>query len=189
MEMGDSTVPLIKGIFVNSHIKTLRNAKGEKAVAELERIYGRPIAFKNLENVPVREEVKILEIVLDILSEKPPAPEIRAFEAGRLHFRNFITTPFAKILTSAVPKTPEGYRQMLISSGYIARHVFKNTNFRSEPSEPNSLVSIMENNDYPLDHFKGLFYEWMVYWKLRDPSVTAEESAPREYKYTMRWQP
>jgi len=179
--------PLIKGMFVNSHIRALRVKKGTDGVRELERRYGSPLAFKNLADVPVREEIRILELVLDLLSDVPVPPESRSFEAGRLHFRNFITTPFGKILISAIPKTIAGFHKLLTSTGHIARHVFKNTNFRATHTD--SMISIcMDNSDYPLEHFRGLFFEWMVFWDMPSPSVEATENAPGAYEYTLRWQ-
>ena len=75
------TEPRIKGIFVNSHVKALEAQKGPEAVRELARRYGGPVRFKNSEDVPVREEVKIIELAADILSGAPIPPDRRAFEA------------------------------------------------------------------------------------------------------------
>src|SRR5258708_2790222 len=131
--MGETKTPLIKGMFVNSHIRRLRNDKGQEAVDELSSRYGKRINFRNLENVPVREEIAILEHVFDILNEHDKTaqlgPEARSFEAGRLHLQNFLTTPFGKIMATAIPKTPDGFKKLLLSAKYIASHVFKNTNF------------------------------------------------------------
>src|SRR5581483_395705 len=154
--------PTIKGMFINSHLKALEAQLGTDGLTQLGRAYGKPLVFKNLEDVPVREEVEILTHMVPLLCAEVSQTQID-FEAGRLHFRNFITTPFAKILMGAIPRTSEGYNKMLQSSDYIASHVFKHMRFGSEPSEEKTLVSIIENSDYPRDHFKGLFYEWMLY--------------------------
>lgn len=181
----EGETPLIKGMFINSHIRALRAKKGASGVRLLEERVGRPLVFKNLEDVPVREEIAIIEHTLDLLSDEPIAPEARSFEAGRLHFRNFITTPFGRILMSALPRTHEGLRQLMQRSGYIARRVFRHTNFRAQEHDDTVTIT-MDNSDYPIDHFKGLFYEWMKTWGIEEPSIEAREAAPRQYEYVLR---
>src|SRR3954468_16882438 len=90
--------PTIKGIFVMSHVRALERAKGKEAVHELVERCGMRVRFKNTDNVPVRDEVTIIENVLDILSGKPIPHSRREFEAGRLHFRNFSRTPMGKLV-------------------------------------------------------------------------------------------
>lgn len=190
--MGEHKTPLIKGLFVNSHIRRLRNEKGPDAIEELSKRYGKEVVFGNLEEVPVREEIAILEHVYDILHQYDPLPlpsaSSRSFEAGRLHLHNFLATPFGKILATATPKTPEGLKKLFISAKYITPHVFKNTNFIAIDSknDPQVLIIAMENNDYPLAHFQGFFFEWMTVWKLPHPSVTASETAPKQFEYVLR---
>ena len=178
--------PLIKGMFINSHVWALRSAKGEEGVAELRRRLGRPISFNNLKDYPVREEVELIEVVHELLYGPSPE-ETRSFEAGRLHFKNFITTPFGKILMSALPKTSDGFRRLLLSVRHIVKHIFKNTNFASEAKETNKLRIVMENSDYPIDHFRGLFYEWQLYWNLDSPQVKAQELSPGRFEYILSW--
>lgn len=190
--MGELRTPLIKGMFVNSHIRRLRNEKGAGAVEELSKRYGKPLVFRNLEEVPVREEIAILEHVFDILHEHDGQaldPALRSFEAGRLHLQNFLATSFGLILVAAAPKTPAGFKKLMLSAKYIATHVFKNTNLRAYAPEndPQSLIIVMENNDYPLNHFKGLFFEWMKLWGLTNPRVDATEPEPRLYQYSLHW--
>jgi len=177
--------PTIKGMFVNSHIATLRKHKGESAIRDLETRYGTSIIFKNLQDVPVRDEVRIIEIVLDLLGEAPEDPTERAFDAGRLHLRNFMGTTFGRIISTALPKSPDGYRMLLSRSGYIARHVFKNSNFNSNV-EGDVLIIAMDNCDYPIDHFRGFFTEWMHSWGIVDPRVSARERSPQTFEYSMR---
>lgn len=184
----DSVTPTIKGIFINSHVKRLAASRGKSSLAELEQRFGRPLRFENLKDYPVRDEVKIIELVLELLGQAPRDPEQLSFEGGRLHFLNFSTTPFGKILMSALPKSPEGFGTMLLKTGVIARHVFKNTKFKGERLGPMSLRITMENNDYPIEHFKGFFTEWMHFWGLKNTSVVAEETAPRRYEYTLSWE-
>jgi hypothetical protein len=175
--------PRIKGIFVNSHIKALEAAKGPEGVRELARRYGRPVRFRNSEDIPVREEVRIIELTLDIMSAKPIPPSERAFEAGRLHFRNFSTTPLARIIF-AVYK-PD-FKRLMMQASNIAGHVFKGAVFTSQDLGPKGVRVTIVNNDYPIDHFRGLFQEWMEY-SGKSGRVEAEASADGAYAYTMRW--
>lgn len=175
--------PRIKGVFVNSHVKALEAKKGAAGVRELARRYGAPVRFKNSEDVPVREEVKIIELTLDIMSEKPVPPERRAFEAGRLHFRNFSTTPLARIIFSMFKKD---FKLLMMQCANIAGHVFKGVDFTSEDLGPTSVRVGMKNNDYPIDHFRGLFQAWMDF-SGKTGVVTAQASETGAYAYTMKW--
>jgi uncharacterized protein (TIGR02265 family) len=132
--------------------------------------------------VPVREEVKIIELALDILSPLPIPPERRAFEAGRLHFRNFSTTPLGRIVFSMFRTD---FKLMMMQASNIAGHVFKGVHFASEDLGPKAVRVTMTNNDYPIDHFRGLFQEWMEF---AGKSGRVEASAAGgAYAYTMRW--
>lgn len=176
--------PTIKGIFVNSHIKILQRELGKKGLKDLEKRYGKPVRFKNSENVPVRDEVRIIEHVLDLLTGDGIPQKDRAFEAGRLHFKNFATTPLARIVFSLFKKQ---YRLILLQAKNIAGHVFHGVEFSSEDLGPNSVKVTMKNADYPLDHFRGLFYEWMHFAGYRG---TAEAMAISKttYEYVMTWE-
>jgi uncharacterized protein (TIGR02265 family) len=185
--MADKTtpkVPTIKGVFVNSHVEAVRHAKGDEGVHRLEEAFGASVAFGATQDVPIRDEVKIIELALDILADTPVDPNTRAFEAGRLHFRNFTTTPWAKILFTIFPRN---YKYMVKHSPTIAERVFNGVRFQSEDLGPTAHRVIMENNDYPIDHFRGLFYEWMHYFGLKG-DVQANESHPGRYEYTMYWE-
>jgi hypothetical protein len=58
--------------------------------------------------------------------------------------------------------------------------------FESRDLGENTVKVVMENNDYPLDHFRGLFYEWMLYFGLTG-AVIGQETDPNRYEYVMRW--
>src|SRR5258708_277578 len=156
----ESGSPTIKGVFVKSHINAVRKLRGENGIRALEQLYGKPVSFKNSENVPVAEEVKIIELALGIMADQPIPPEERAYEAGRLHFRNFSTTPLGRIIFSMFRRN---FKLMMLQSYHVAGHVFQGVKFGSEDLGPTSVRIVMENNDYPLDHFRGLFYEWLLF--------------------------
>lgn len=179
--------PLIKGMFINSHIERLRREKGDDGVFELQQRIGRFNAFNNFEDYPVSLEIKVIETVYDLL-HGPTDPAMKPFEAGRLHFRDFAETFFGKMTMSIAPRTGDGFRSLMLSANYIGRYVFKNTNLSTEKLEDNAVKIIMENNDYHIDHFRGLFYEWALYWGLSNPEVLATETAPKRYEYVIMWE-
>ena len=180
--MNQKKEPTIKGIFVNSHINAVRREKGEAGVRELEKRYGSAIKFTNLEDVLVSDEISIIELALDIISNTSVPDGKRAFEAGRLHFQNFTTTPLAKIIFSTFTEP----KKMFLNSKYIAEHVFNGITFTSTDEGPNKVKVIMEGGHYPLDHFKGLFWEWINYFKLK-PSIEAKQTSPERYEYLLQW--
>ena len=182
--MSEEKRPTIKGIFVNSHLAAVRKALGDDGVRRLEELYGKPLQFKNSDDVLVGEEVKIIEYALDILSSEPiPEPQ-RAFEAGRLHFKNFSTTPLAKIIFSLFRSE---FKLMMLQSKNIAGHVFQGVHFNAKEITPKKVVITMMNNDYPIDHFRGLFAEWMVFSGNKG-EVTAVHIPPDVYEYTIEWE-
>lgn len=182
MEVSPSK-PTIKGIFVNSHIKALSTKKGDGAIAELEKRFGRPVIFNNSENVLISDEVKIIEICLDLLFEKQFSGRERAYEAGRLHFQNFSTTPLAKIVFSLFKNS---FKIVMLNADKIAGHVFSGVRFSTQEISEKSVVVRMENNDYPLEHFQGLFSEWMSFTGLTG-EVAAKETVDGAYEYIMSW--
>jgi uncharacterized protein (TIGR02265 family) len=177
-----SSEPRIKGIFVNSHVKALEAKKGPGAVRELAKRYGARVRFRNSEDVPVREEIKIIELALDIMSDSPVPSERRAFEAGRLHFRNFSGTPLARIIFSMFRTD---FKLMMMQAPNIAGHVFKGVKFASADLGPKAVKVTMDNNDYPMDHFRGLFQEWLEF-SGKTGHVTAQETSG-SYAYAMKW--
>lgn len=180
-----NAIPTIRGMFIKSHCDAVRRAKGEAGVAELEKRYGQPLCFRHFDSVPVHEEVKIIEYALDILEPRIFSSENeRAFEAGRLHFRNFTSTIFAKLLLSSLPKD---FKLFMMKTKYIAPRIFRNVRFESVDTGKNSVQVIMYNNDYPVEHFQGLFYEWMIFFGLSG-QVDAKKRDDDAYEYTMRWQ-
>jgi hypothetical protein len=44
----------------------------------------------------------------------------------------------------------------------------------------------MENNDYPIDHFRGFFHAWMEFSRYKG-EVEAEDAGNDTYVYTVRW--
>jgi uncharacterized protein (TIGR02265 family) len=179
--MSDKT-PTIKGIFVKSHIKGLEKEKGEEGVRLLGEKFGKPLDFKNSDSIPIRDEVRLLECAVEILNQDLPKEKI-AYEAGRLHFKNFLTTPLAKIL---FPFFKGQFKLMMMQAQSIAGHVFEGVEFTSsELGEKNVKVSI-KNNDYPLEHFQGLLQEWMNYSDLKGTveAVKVDDA----YEYVLRWE-
>lgn len=179
--------PLIKGMFINSHIERLRREKGEEGVFELQKRIGRYTNFSNFDDYPVALEIQVIETVLDLIGGATDAAQ-RRFEAGRLHFRNFSETFFGRMTMGIAPRTGDGFKMLMQSTNYIGRYVFKHTNFSTELLGDNAVKVIMENNDYHIDHFRGLFYEWALFWGLSNPDVIATETAPKRFEYVIMWE-
>lgn len=175
--------PTIKGIFVNSHIKALRAQKGEAAVKELERRFGKPLTFSNSENVLIADEVLILRHCVALQSDTPVAPEHLEEAAGTLHFQNFSTTPLAKII---LPFFKQNFKALMLNSPNIAGHVFQGVDFESKELGEKKVQVIMRNNDYHIDHFKGLFTAWMKYSNLSG-TVTPSDLGNGVYQYVIEW--
>lgn len=173
--------PTIKGIFVKSHIDSIKKAKGEDGLKLLEEKYGSPLIFKNADSIPVRDEVRLLECATEILSPDLPKEQV-SFEAGRLHFKDFLTTPFARIL---FPFFKNQFKTMMLQSHNIAGHIFEGVTFTAVDLGENSVKVIMKNNDYPLAHFQGLLQEWMNYSELHGNVEAVKRDDA--YEYTMKW--
>jgi hypothetical protein len=140
--------------------------------------------FRNADDVPVRDEVRLITCALRVMRGHPIPARRLAYEAGWLHFTNFATTPFARIIFSAFRRS---FKSLMLQSNNIAGHVFRGVVFRSEDIGPKAVRVTMDNNDYPLDHFRGLFAAWMAYSGHRG-QVTGRRSGPNRYVYTARWQ-
>lgn len=175
--------PTIKGIFVNSHVKALVQARGEVAFHQLEELYGASPRFTAMQDVPVRDEVKIIELCLQIMHPEIP-PSERAYHAGRLHFTNFSQTPLGRIIFTTLPRD---FKTMMMRSSYIAQHVFKHVSFTPTELGPKHVQVIMKNNDYPIDHFRGLFQAWMDFYE-EHGTVTGETVESGTYVYNMVWE-
>lgn len=80
--MDQASEPTIRGLFVMSHVRALEAKRGHEGIVELLARYGKPIYFGILDNVPVREEVAIIEHALNILTEDSIPHDKRSFEAG-----------------------------------------------------------------------------------------------------------
>src|ERR1051325_5812322 len=176
-------IPTIKGVFVNSHVNMVRKLKGEEGLKQMETRYGRPLRFKYLEEVPVRDEVRIIEIALDLVSEKRISRSERSFEAGRLHFRNFAGTPLGKLVMLSLPRN---FKTIMMRIPHVASHVFRHVGFTVKDLGDRSVSVLMENNDYPIEHFRGVFYAWLVFRQYKG-SGEAKEIPGNIYRYIISW--
>lgn len=181
--MEETPRPTIKGIFVKSHIRALERERGQEGVQELHRRFGRPLNYMNADDVPIADEVAILGHIVDMTALHPLPHHERELEAGRLHFRNFATTPLWTITESLYGGNQ---KKILMHSQHIAGYVFQDVSFLSEDLGPSSVKITMFNNDYPLEHFQGFFEEWLKTAQLvGDIKATAEGRG--RYEYTISW--
>jgi uncharacterized protein (TIGR02265 family) len=181
--MGHNSEPTIKGLFVMSHVRALEEKKGRDGIVELLTRYGKPIHFGAFDNVPLREEVAIIEHSLDILTEDTIPLEKREFEAGKLHFENFSHTELGGLV---LPLFRSNVRAFFMNANHIAGYVFKGVRFVSTERGPGDIRIIMENNDYPLAHFAGFFQGVLDYGSL-DGRVQGEDMGDGRYAYDITW--
>jgi uncharacterized protein (TIGR02265 family) len=178
-----TTEPTIRGVFVKSHIRALEKERGPKAVDELRSRFMGSIEFSNTEQVPVRTEVALLEKIVEILAGHELPQKERELEAGKLHFRNFTTTPLWSIVTSMFGPN---IKSLLMQSSTIAGRVFHGVEFVSEDVAERSVRIMLRNNDYPIEHFQGFFEEW-----LKQSGVSGYVEAYRRsdsaYEYVIAW--
>lgn len=177
--------PTIKGTFVNSHVKAVRRALGDAGVDELERRLGHPVDYGEFQDVLVADEVRLIEHALELLHGPVSDPEARAFEAGRLHYRNFKTTPWAKIIFSLFPAN---FRFFMRRSPTVAERVFRGVGFEARDIDAHTLLIRMTDPDYPIEHFRGLFTEWMDDFG-EHGEVIAQETPDGGYDYVIRLEP
>lgn len=181
--MEPSPRPTIKGIFVKSHIRGLERERGAEALRELERRMGESLAYKNTDNVPISDEVRILEHIVDMLSTEPLSQKEREIEAGRLHFRNFSTTPLWTLVDTLLGSNP---KFILLQSAKIAGYVFQDVEFTAEDLGERQVRITMFNNEYPIEHFAGFFEALLESFGFK-PSVSARMRTEARYEYDVSW--
>lgn len=178
--MTDST-PTIKGIFVKAHVTAMKEEKGEEGLRLLEEKYGGPLTFQNTDNIPLRDEVKLLECSVELLQPDIPKDKI-SYEAGRLHFKNFLKTPFARVL---FPFFKNQFKLMMLQAHNIAGHVFQGVTFTTEDIGEHEVKVMTTHNDYPIEHFQGFLKEWMEYAGLN--GIVTATKRDDTYEYRMKW--
>lgn len=87
-----------------------------------------------------------------------------------------------------MPLFRSNIRAFFLNANHIAGYVFKGVRFILEERGPGYVRLIMENNDYPIDHFAGFFQAAAKYGGLKEGTVTAEDLGNRRYAYDIRWQ-
>ncbi len=181
--MDDAPRPTIKGLFVNSHIRALEAERGHDGIRELQKRLGYPARFKSTDDVPVADEIKILEYIVDITTPTLLSPDEREREAGRLHFRNFSTT----ILWTLVQQIfGTNFKFLVMQSSRIASWVFRGIEFASDDLGEKRVRITMFNNDYPLAHFHGFFEQWLKVAGT-EGSVEASADTRDRYEYVISW--
>jgi uncharacterized protein (TIGR02265 family) len=176
--------PQIKGIFVKSHIKALLREKGAEGLRLLELKYGKKFEIKNNDSIPLSEEIALVENVLEILRPGIYTAEEKSFEAGRLHFRNFSTTPLAKII---FPLYRKKFKLLMTHVANLAGHVFKGVSFSSEDIGEKAVKVIMNNYYHSRAHVEGLFYEWLLFSGLDGAAQALEDNVPGRCVCIIRW--
>ena len=181
--MEDVPRPTIKGLFVNSHIRALEAERGHAGLIELQRKLGHPARYNSSDDVPVAEEIRILEFIVEITSPAILSQEEREREAGRLHFRNFSTTVMWTLVNQFFGTD---FKFLVMQSSRIAGWVFRGIEFASEDLGESSVRITMFNNDYPLLHFQGFFEQWLAAVGLTG-TVHAVSDTRGRYEYVLEW--
>jgi len=175
--------PTIKGLFVKTHIAAVKHKRGEQGVKILEKLFGKPLAFGNWENVPVEEEVRLIHYALHIWSDEEIVSKYLEYEAGRFHFRNFLTTPLAKTI---IKRFGANFKLIMMLASKIARKVFLGIEVSSENIDLHKVKIIIKNSAYPLEHFSGFFEAWLSYVGLVG-MVRAVKTNTHLFEYTIIW--
>jgi len=177
-------VPSRKGVFVKNHIDALRQDKGEEAVTLLEERFGKSLNFKNSDDIPIADEVKLITIATQLRSEKPIPEDQLQFESGRQHLRDSLTGPFGHVMAPLFSK--EKFKYMAMSFGNVAKRMYTGIDFHTTDLGGNGVKVTMQDNSYPLEHFKGVLQEGMNQSGLHG-TVTAEKKG-HLYEYILKWQ-
>ena len=181
--MNEGAEPTIKGLFVNSHIKAFQRERGPEGVAELARRTGLSLRYATTDDVPVSQEIAILESVVELTSSVPLPDEERQEEAGRLHLRNFATTTMWSLLEQLIGRN---LKFLFMQSSWIGAWVFTGITFSSEDLGGNSVRINMSHSVYPRRHFKGFFEQWMHELGV-EGVVEVSELVPGHHTYTIKW--
>jgi uncharacterized protein (TIGR02265 family) len=179
----ETNTPTIKGFFVGSHIKAVKKQKGKQGLKELEKEYGKPLTFGRFSNIPVVDEVRLIDCALKIILGLSVPKEDWHRTAGNFHFQNFIRTFYGRAILSVFRKQ---LKPILMNSRGITRLVFKNMPFSSKNLGQNRIQVTIENNYYPLEHFTGFFEGWLSYANFVG-IVRAEDLGSRAHAYTITW--
>lgn len=183
--MDDVPGPTIKGLFVNSHIRALEAERGHAGLIALQRKLGHPARYSTTDDVPVGEEIRILEHIVDMTSPALLSAEERAREAGRLHFRNFSTTVMWTLVQQIFGAN---FKFLIMQSSRIASWVFRGIEFESIDLGGTHVRIVMYNDDYPLAHFHGFFEQWLALSGVTRGDVCADATQPGRYEYTISWE-
>ena len=175
--------PTIRGLFVNTHIRAVQRAAGAAGLGRLRRLYGQSLAFGNLQEVPVAEEVRLINAALTVLLREPIPPERWDYEAGRLHFHNFSSTALGRLLLSYLKHR---FKDVLLISPRITSRIFSRLEFQAEELGDFRVRLVLENNDYPLLHFSGFFEAWLERVGLIG-MVRATALSAKRHEYVITW--
>ncbi|HYF05912.1 MAG TPA: DUF2378 family protein [Patescibacteria group bacterium] len=182
MNMSTLPSPVIKGIFLKSHIQAVEKALGPEGLKKLESAYGGSLKFNNSDEVPIRDEVRLIECALRLLAADIPEDKV-PYEAGRLHFNNFSTTPLGKLI---LPFFRNNFKKVVLNTRHVAGHVFRGVTFSTRELSPTHIEVTMTNADYPIEHFTGFFQAWMEYSGIQG-TVTTHVTAPGVFAYDIVW--
>lgn len=175
--------PTIKGLFVKTHVRAIKKKRGPLGLRTLQAQFGKPLKFGAWQNIPVADEVKLINCAVVLYSDQRINPEKLDYEAGRFHCQNFLTTPLAKTVMKRLGKN---FKLMMLLASKVAGQVFRGLKAEAEDLGENKVKIVFTNSGYPVEHFAGFFEEWMSYLGLLG-IARGEELEPGNIKYIMTW--
>lgn len=165
--------PTIKGIFVTAHVRAVRKSLGEEGVRRLEQTYGAPLSFGLGDPVLLKDEARLLECAVNLLAQKEIPPEVCSYEAGRLHFKNFRSTPLGRIV---FPYFRRRTKHIFLRPRLITGYIFTGIEFRTKEIAPDLIRLRISNCGYPLAHWRGFFDAWLTHCGYSTPIIGDQDN-------------
>ncbi len=169
---------------MNSHVRAVQRGLGARGLDALREAVGHPLQFAATEDVPTSLEALVLEEAVRLLSVAPSEEEVPRL-AGRLHYRNFRETPWARVLFTLFPRD---YGFMLRHAHTIASRVFNHVVVEAKDLAPRSMLIRLVNSGYPLDHFQGFLEAWLQDFG-NEGQVVAQQPTASTQEYLVQWEP
>jgi len=94
---------LLKGMFFQEIVDQVHGQKGEKALCELERQFGKPLTFSNFKGYPLEDHLRLLELSSKIIFKDKDRKEA-IFEMGKLSWLTFAQSMVGKTVLALYAK-------------------------------------------------------------------------------------
>ena len=174
--------PEIKGIFIKAHIDRMRQNYSPETLRKISERFGKSLAFKSLNNYPMREEDRVLRSFIEETMPEVSGDTID-FEAGRFHWQTFSQTMIVK---TALQISAHNIKRLLSSGEGILQMISIGLRYDYFEDGEKKIRIIVKNCDYEPRHFEGMFCELMK--DMGYPgTVETMVLADRLYEYRLKW--